>query len=331
MKKLFFLLFLMPLFAVAQKVITHTVKAKESLTSIGRLYNINGRELATYNNIDYEKGLTLGQVLKIPAAGASTEAPKTEAVKPVSVPARPVPAIKTILVDEKKATPVYHTVAKKQTLYAISKLHNTTVADIKKWNNLTADALSEGTKIIVGYSNNNKEEQQQNTIAVIKEPKTIKKVAEKDIPVTNNTVENVKPVEVKNETAQPVKKYDVAPPPPPANVAKAADFKGGIFKNVFDDQAKGNQLVTETGDGGIFKSTSGWQDGKYYCLHNTAAAGTILKITNNATGKSIYAKVLDLIPDIKQNNGLLIRISNAAASALGAGENKLYCTINYSK
>ena len=326
MKKLFFLLFLLPLFSVAQKVITHTVKAKESLTSIGRLYNINGRELASYNNIDYDKGLTLGQVLKIPAA---TAAPKTEAVKPVSAPARPVPAIKTILVDENKAAPFYHTVAKKQTLYAISKLYNTTVADIKKWNNLTADALSEGTKIIAGYGNSNKAAQQQNTIAVIKEPKTIKKVAEKDIPVTNNTVESVKPVEIKNETPLPVKKYDVAPPP--VNQPKGVDFKGGVFKNVYDEQTKGNSLVTETGDGGIFKSTSGWQDGKYYCLHNTAAAGTILKIINNATGKSIYAKVLDLIPDIKQNGGLIIRISNAAASALGAGENKLYCTINYSK
>ncbi len=328
MKKLFFLLFLLPLFAVAQKVITHTVKAKESLTSIGRLYNINGRELATYNNIDYDKGLTLGQVLKIPAAAVVNDAAKTETVKAVTASARPVPAIKTILVDEKTATPVYHTVAKKQTLYAISKLHNTTVADIKKWNNLTADALSEGTKIIVGYTNGNKEQQQQNV--AVKEPQVIKKAAEKDIAVTNNTVENVKPVEIKNETAQPVKRYDVASPVPGSEV-KAADFKGGIFKNVFEDQTKGNPLVTETGDGGIFKSTSGWQDGKYYCLHNTAAAGTILKITNNATGKSIYAKVLDLIPDIKQNNGLVIRISNAAASALGAGESKLYCTINYSK
>jgi LysM repeat protein len=325
MKKLFFLLFLLPLFAVAQKVITHTVKAKESLTSIGRLYNINGRELATYNNIDYEKGLTLGQVLKIPAANAATETPKTETVKPVSVPARPVPAIATILADEKNSTPVYHTVAKKQTLYAISKLHNTTVADIKKWNSLTADALSEGTKIIVGYSNGNKEQPQQNNAVAVKEPQVIKKVAEKD-----NAVENVKPVEIKNEPPQPVKKYDAAPALP-VNEVKAVDFKGGIFKNIFDDQTKGNQLQTETGDGGIFKSTSGWQDGKYYCLHNTAAAGTILKITNNATGKSIYAKVLDLIPDIKQNNGLIIRISNAAASVLGAGENKLYCTINYSK
>ena len=90
-------------------------------------------------------------------------------------------------------------------------------------------------------------------------------------------------------------------------------------------------MVNETGTGGIFKSTSGWEDGKYYCLHNTAAAGTILKITNKATGKSVYAKVLDLIPDIKQNESLIIRISNAAANALGTTQDKLECTINYSK
>jgi hypothetical protein len=41
--------------------------------------------------------------------------------------------------------------------------------------------------------------------------------------------------------------------------------------------------------------------------------------------------VLDLIPDVKQNNGLIIRISNAAADALGATENKLDFTLNYSK
>ena len=110
-----------------------------------------------------------------------------------------------------------------------------------------------------------------------------------------------------------------------------ADFKGGVFKNLFESQAKDNEVQTEEGMAGVFKSTSGWNDGKYYCLHNTAAAGTIIKITNTATGKIIYAKVLDIIPDIKQNNGLLIRLSNAAANELGAGETNFSCSINYSK
>ena len=94
---------------------------------------------------------------------------------------------------------------------------------------------------------------------------------------------------------------------------------------------KKDALINEAGSGAVFKSNSGWQDGKYYCLHNTAAPGTIIKVTANSTGKTIYAKVLDVIPDIKQNSGLIIRISNAAAQELGIGEAKFDCSLSYSK
>jgi LysM repeat protein len=333
MKKLFCLLLLLPLFAVAQKVITHTVGPKESLSSIGRLYNINGRELANYNKIDYDKGLTLGQVLKIPvnnanAANNTVPAPVKEVAPVKTIP----PVVKPVPVAKESNAPVYHTVGKKQTLYAISKLFNVAIPDIKKWNNLTADALSEGSKIIVGYGAKKQPPAAEQNVTkappvVIKETPVVKKPEEKEIPVVNKPAE-VKTV-IKEEIPQPVKSMPVVTAP--VNNAKATDFKGGIFKNVFDEQTKGKQLVSETGTAGIFKSTSGWEDGKYYCLHNNAAAGTIIKITNAATGKSVYAKVLDLIPDIKQNSGLIIRLSNAAADVLGVTDTKLDCTLNYSK
>jgi hypothetical protein len=37
------------------------------------------------------------------------------------------------------------------------------------------------------------------------------------------------------------------------------------------------------------------------------------------------------MPDIKQNNGVLIRISNAAAAELGLDDVKFDCTLSYSK
>lgn len=330
MKKLFCLLLLLPLFAVAQKVITHTVGPKESLTSIGRLYNVNGRELANYNKIDYDKGLTLGQVLKIPATnGASAVPTPVKEVAPVKAP----PIVKPVAVTKENNAPLYHTVEKKQTLYAISKLYNVAIPDIKKWNNLTEDALSEGAKIIVGYGT--KKDQaaaEQNVVkappVVVKETPVIKKPEEKEIAVVTKPAE-VKPV-IKEEVPQPVKTVPIATAP--VSNVKAADFKGGVFKTVFEEQTKGKSLASETGTAGVFKSTSGWEDGKYYCLHNAANAGTIIKITNNSTGKTVYAKVLDLIPDIKQNSGLIIRLSNAAADILGAAaDGKMDCTLNYSK
>lgn len=326
MKKLFCLLLLLPLFAVSQKAVTHTVGPKESLTSIGRLYNVNGRELANYNKIDYNKGLTLGQVLKIPvnSATSNTEAAPVKEVAPVKVP----PVVKPVAAANENNIPRYHTVEKKQTLYAISKLYNVAIPDIKKWNNLNADALSEGSKIIVGYGA--KKELPAADQNITKVPVAVKEIAVKQQPAEKEIAVVTKPVEEKPISKEEAPKPVKIVPAIATNNPKAADFKEGAFKNVYEEQTKNQQLVSETGTCGIFKSTSGWQDGKYYCLHNNAPAGTIIKITNMATGKSVYAKVLDLIPDIKQNNGLVIRLSNAAASVIG-GEDKMDCALSYSK
>jgi rare lipoprotein A (peptidoglycan hydrolase) len=117
----------------------------------------------------------------------------------------------------------------------------------------------------------------------------------------------------------------------PAAGKSSINFNGGKFKSLYADQIKNKTLASETGTAATFKTTSGWQDGKYYCFHNTATPGTIVKITNTVTGKSIYAKVIDAIPDIKQNGGLLLRVSNSAAEELGAGDNKFDCSVMYAK
>jgi rare lipoprotein A (peptidoglycan hydrolase) len=73
-------------------------------------------------------------------------------------------------------------------------------------------------------------------------------------------------------------------------------------------------------------------DGKYYCLQNNARSGTIVKITNTDNGKTIYAKVLEPMPDITENGDMVILVSNAGAEALGAGKDgKFNCSLEYSK
>jgi LysM repeat protein len=296
---------MLPLFCFAQtKVINHTVAAKESYSSIGRLYNVNGRELAKYNNLDYEKGLSIGQVLKVMVKNDAVVAP---------------PPVKEVVKQKTEITknnePIYHTVAAKETLYGVSKLYKVTIVDIKKWNNLQVDALSLGTKIIVGYGTPQTELPMETAFT----PK-------EDVVVAPKQEKKVAPVEVVTE--KPVVKENKPTPVTTKNIGSG--FNGGYFKNNFDTKS-GWENAKETGSATVFKSTSGWEDGKYYCLHNSAVQGSIIKITNNTNGKIIYAKVLDVIPDIKQNSGILLRLSNAAAAELGAGESAFDCTINYSK
>ncbi len=315
MKKLFFLLLLLPFIGRAQQ--KHTVAPKETLFSIGRQYNIHPRELAEYNNIPYGSGLTIGQVLTIPGKKSMQPLP------PISDNQTAVPETKPVAKPaEKKIVPVtlgpvYHKVQKKETLYQISRLYNKVpIDDLKKWNKLSSDALSEGTDLIVGFSaSGNVPVKTGKEAPQVKIEKTATPVVEKKTEVVTE-----KTIPAQTETVKP-----------PAMNNGDIDFKGGVFKNLFDSQTKGSEITQEEGSAGVFKSTSGWSDGKYYCLHNIAAPGTIIKVTNKATGKSIYAKVLDIIPDLKQNTGLLIRISNAASAELGAAETNFECTLNYSK
>ncbi|MBU9936992.1 MAG: LysM peptidoglycan-binding domain-containing protein [Ferruginibacter sp.] len=325
MKKILFVLFLLPFFAAAQKGIEikpvkmHTVGPKENLSSIGRLYEVNGRVLANYNSIDYDKGLTIGQVLKIPPKGTTLDqvAPPvkqvTEPVKKEETLIQP-PAVKSETkaeTNEETGTPVYHKVGKKETLYHISTLYpGVTIDDLKKWNNLTGDAVNEGANLVVGY---------KKATADLK--KTAIEKTEKAKPVVAETV--------KKEPANAVKGTEKTDPAITDVAGK--NSKGGAFKALFESQSSNWNVINEQGSFGVFKSTSGWNDGKYYCLYNNASPGTIIKIASTSTGKIVYAKVLDVMPDLKQNDGLLILISNAAANELGVAENNYGCNISYSK
>ncbi len=292
MKRLIiFILVSLPLCLLAQK--SHTVAAKESWYSIGRLYNVHPRDLATYNNLSLEQGLTIGQVIKIPAAGNAAPMP--------DVPA-PTNAQQQVAI-----APLYHTVAPKEGLYSISKKYNVSVADIKRWNNLSGDALTIGMRLQVSNG------------TATSNPVVQSQPVEKD-PVPAVVKAEPKPV---TPVTQPAAKQAVVER---SNI----NFNGGIFKAAYNQQVGNKNTITDKGVAGVFKSTSGWDDGKYYCLHNSAPAGSYVKVTNAANNRSVYAKVLDLIPDLKQNEGIIIRISNAAATELGInGTANFDCILQY--
>jgi hypothetical protein len=108
--------------------------------------------------------------------------------------------------------------------------------------------------------------------------------------------------------------------PPPA----VPHFNGGVFRNDFGGTGK-----TAGGQAGVFKSTSGWQDGKYYALMNNVAVGTIVKVSDATTGKTVYAKILGQLPDMKESANLTIRLSNAAAAEMGESDGRFNVEVNY--
>ena len=293
--------------------IEHKVSPKENFYSIGRLYHISPKEIESFNGLDMNKGLVVGQELKIPLnAGNFSQ-------------------------HSAKGQPVYYVVGPKEGLYKVSqKNNNVLMADLRKWNKLSKDNISAGEKLIVGFL---AASEANGTVAQTKEP-TVKQeevkqpVEEKKEPViTKQETANLPKEEIAKKQEPERKPEQPVTHPTSSQVSNVSmtEGSGGYFKPQFDLQVKTQPVkADQTASAGIFKTSSGWQDGKYYALMDNVEPGTIVKVVNPTNNKAIYAKVLGEMSGIRQNQGYDVRISNAAASALNVSEtDKFIVRVNY--
>lgn len=279
----------------------HKIVAKESFYSVGRLYNVHPKFIASFNKLDMSKGLSIDQKLNIPLTDTNfTQTGNT-------------------------GTPVYYKSAEKEGLMKVSKANNNVLlTNLRGWNNLSSDEVKEGTKLIVGFLKS-KEMPSITLTPTINKVEPDVKVEEKP-PVVEPKVEE-KPV-VKTEE-KPI--VVTTPLPTTKPIDRITTTDQGFFKSHFEQQVKTSPITKdETVTAGIFKTISGWQDAKYYLLIDKVSPGTIVKIINPGNNKAVYAKVLGEMSGIRQNEGLNIRVSNATASVLEIKEqDKFILKLNY--
>jgi LysM repeat protein len=149
---------------------------------------------------------------------------------------------------------------------------------------------------------------------------------------------STKPVVKDSVVKAPVLKKDSVLILPPPAVKKdsvtsvmpkpaAAALEEGFFAQQYSIETTGLKLKTLTLESSIFKTMSGWDDKKYYVLANGIPEGAIVRLTAN--NKSVCAKVLGSLPAMKGDNGLQMRVSNAAAAALGVEANRFQLMVTY--
>jgi len=254
--------------------------------------------------------------------------------------------------ENKKTDESIYVVKDKETLYSIGKHFNVSVEQLKTWNKLSSNNIHDGQKLVVA-GNDTKEpgqplvketppKPQPEKIVVKKEEPVVKLPAEekkatvvlkeekksvaKPEPITPPVVkENKQPVTeqpketiVLKEVEKPaVKKENIVTPPSQESINE-----GGYFESFY---SKGEQHTS--GDAATFKTSSGWSDKKYYVLMNNVDSNAVVRITVN--NHTVFAKVLGSLPDIKEDNGLLLRLSNAAAASLGVSEAKFTVKVDY--
>lgn len=340
--------------------LNHTIVAKENFYSIGRLYNAPPKELAAFNGLTVDKGITVGQKLKIPLKKDENFVPQSGVRAP-----------------DEFMVPVYYTVKEHEGLYRIAINNGQTLAGIKQVNKLSGDEISTGKKLVVGYlllkktpeatarfsgnknvvtppaivkAEENKEDEKKMVPPPARDyaempdqrkdaaknqkqnpPPVVKEEEKKQTPVpARDYAKMPTEEEIKRDNEEAAKQQRKAPVPPVQEEQAGGVMSEGFFKpDYLRLKGGGREPKTTNGTSAIFKTISGWQDAKYYALIDGVEPGNIIQVTNPVNGKSIYAKVLGEMQELRQNHGLLVRISNAAASALNAGNEKFDVVVKY--
>lgn len=314
--------------------IDHKVQPKENWYSVGRMYAISPKEIASFNGLSMEKGLSIGQALKVPLNTSNF----IQTVSAVGIP-------------------VYHIVEPKEGLLKVGSTYGMSLAGIKNLNGLNTDQVNIGYQLVVGYigatgqvissstptsvastttatpsntsnaaSINTTTTKTASSQSTVTAPSVVKTAVEKTQPAVSTAVQKPvlateKPKEETPKVAPKAVEKVNQPKVQNAEVKPAVAGSNNYFATGFIQQSKeGKEQKLENPVYGIFKSSSGWQDGKYYILMNDVVPGTIVKLTTMETGKTIHAKVLGAVPPGKESEGMVLRVSNAAAAALGIQE-----------
>lgn len=268
-----------------------------------------------------------------------------------------IPLTKNNFVQKSRAgkyQPVYYIFKTGDNLSRISQRYNKINIDtLKKWNNLNEDYVPEGNPLAIGFLMNQK---------VLFTTAAYQAIAYDTIPNPNELdaakygaktlVGEMKPVPLPIPEPPAEKPVIINPAIESATtlnkkkqqknsievvlekqIAGAYNYKPkstdeGYFAHSYFAQEKNRAYQFLTGDASVFKTISGVVDRKFYVLVNEVLPGTILRITTS-NKKSICAKVLGPLPETKGAEGLLLRMNNAAASALGISEDRFTVSISY--
>ncbi|MFM8433078.1 MAG: LysM peptidoglycan-binding domain-containing protein [Bacteroidota bacterium] len=184
-----------------------------------------------------------------------------------------------------------HMVNEGETVYSIAKRYSVTQADLISWNRLSADAA-----VVPGQ------------VLIVK----------KAISTETGIPEYEKPVrtEKKKEVVETVKTENLI-----GENKLATPLSGYVF-------AGGRKQVSEKGLAGFIGEEEGYSS-KYYALHRTAPVGTVIKVTNRLNGKSVFVKVVGVLPEVRDNDGIVIKISKPGADQLGAKEQRFVVELLY--
>lgn len=354
-----------PLVHTIQKGETLSGLAKKYSTNVGSIMRLNGMNSKSILQLGAEIKIPPANapIIAAPTEPKPATAPESKTIvsKPLATPA---PITKAVAPKDTLPTTATHTVAAKEGLYAIAKKYKITLAQLRQWNQLSNENIQIGQVLYVAPPTSQKAVEKPKRAPIEKDSlpdikiraavpekaslaaataATVIKVAKAPIDTTAAIIKQTPTVKT-SPSASVVEATNagtivdatipstLSQPPSYKEIDAIAGTKKwvateGYFALYFDRKNIDNNGLN--GESGIFKTVSGWADKKYYILLNGVEPGTIVRVTAT-NGKSVCAKVLNALPAMKDDNGLICRINNAAATQLGIDDaNRFLVAIHF--
>lgn len=270
--------------------VRHKVKPGEDIFTLSRRYYAPPAMVADANSMNFQQKLTPGGYVIVPLGAYNF------------LNAKPA---------TKDARPLYMR-AGAEPLYKIARKAGVTQRQLQEWNQLATTELRKDQILMVGWLRYDLTNV-YNTPAAQSKPKTSGIRIEEDDPMhrrrNGSTVETV---------------YI----PVPDTVAKVVDTLSE-GEHQFLAQTQNASTVEEKGSAAFFPRAGRSENGIYFAFHNTARRGTIIKIHNPGTAKTVYAKVIGKIPTRDIFHNTILAISSDAKAELETGGEKVWCEIFY--
>jgi hypothetical protein len=111
----------------------------------------------------------------------------------------------------------------------------------------------------------------------------------------------------------------------PSEQSEASIDSSALADNYLRQKEKYKEVGTQ---GVCFWHRDSNEKGNLYALHNSAALGTVMAVTNPMSNRTVYAKVIGRIPAGHDRNIELI-LSPEAARRLGARDPRFFVKIKY--
>lgn len=284
--------------------IPHAVKAGETIFVISKKYHVPPALLADMNGVNFQTRLQEG--------------------RKVYVPFGPYNQAKSVKGNRVDVRPLYFIVRKYDNLFRLSHLAGVRQKTIQAWNGMTDNYIEEGQRLHVGWVlyEQHVKRAPKNVIVNDNNEDDLADVDEQgsDADLRNKGYGKMTRKVITNEKGEEVVVYtrnlfDTLPP----------------IQKKYMAQTQNETVIKEEKGKAVFYENKGKISGSgiYFAFHDTAARGTIIKVHNPGTDKTVYVKVLGKMPNAKLYHNSIIGISDGAKEALLVTEDKAWCELTY--